>query len=272
MKTGDYLGNPAAQQGYISTNYTFVARDMARAGHERDRPGRGRARRRRRPAAVAVEQPRRGDRSGRTLRAAGQPLLKVGVINQQDALHAQRRRGGAVGFFDMVVTDPAGTHTLFAPPNNKVSAADYAIGLHASSLVADGGTLQIGIGSLGDAIAQALIVRDRHGDEYRRILDSLCPDGLAGRETGPLRPGPVRLLGDVRQRLPQADRGRHHPPRGVRRRHAAAAAQPRPHRRRDGHARHAAGAAGRRAHPLARWRAEDLAFLQHFGVLRPTCA
>ena len=32
----------------------------------------------------------------------------------------------------------------------------------------DGGTLQIGIGSLGDAIAQALIVRDRHGAEYRR--------------------------------------------------------------------------------------------------------
>jgi acyl-CoA hydrolase len=53
------------------------------------------------------------------------------------------------------------THALFAPPNNKVSAADYAIGLHASSLVVDGGTLQIGIGSLGDAIGQALIVRDR---------------------------------------------------------------------------------------------------------------
>jgi len=48
--------------------------------------------------------------------------------------------------------------------------------------VADGGTLQIGIGSLGDAIAQALIVRDRHGQEYRRILESLSPDGIAGRE------------------------------------------------------------------------------------------
>jgi len=34
----------------------------------------------------------------------------------------------------------------------------------------DGGTLPIGIGSLGDAIGQALIVRDRHGPEYRRIL------------------------------------------------------------------------------------------------------
>jgi acyl-CoA hydrolase len=105
------------------------------------------------------------------------------VINRQMPFMPN---GAEVGpdFYDVVVTDPAATHAVFAPPNNKVSQADYAIGLHASSLVVDGGTLQIGIGSLGDAIAQALIVRDRHGDEYRRILESLCPDGLAGRDLG----------------------------------------------------------------------------------------
>lgn len=65
-----------------------------------------------------------------------------------------------------------------------MSAADYAIGLHASSLVTDGGTLQIGIGSLGDAIGQSLIVRDRHGAEYRNILESICPAGVDGRELG----------------------------------------------------------------------------------------
>ena len=32
MKTGDYLDNASAQQHYISTNYTFVARDMAVQG------------------------------------------------------------------------------------------------------------------------------------------------------------------------------------------------------------------------------------------------
>ena len=32
MKTGDYLGNEVAQQHYICTNYTFVARDMAVQG------------------------------------------------------------------------------------------------------------------------------------------------------------------------------------------------------------------------------------------------
>lgn len=183
MKTGDYLGNPAAQQNYISTNYTFVARDMALQGMN----------------VIAQAVAARGEGEAmrlslssnpdvvievvEKLRAAGQPLLTVGVINQKMPFMPN---GAEVApeFFDLVVTDPAGTHAVFAPPNNKVSSADYAIGLHASSLVADGGTLQIGIGSLGDAIAQALIVRDRHGDEYRRILESITPDGLAGRELG----------------------------------------------------------------------------------------
>ena len=117
------------------------------------------------------------------MRAAQQPLIAIGVINQQMPFMPNGAEV-APGFYDVVVTDPAATHAVFAPPNNKVTAADYAIGLHASSLVDDGGTLQIGIGSLGDAIGQALIVRDRHGDEYRRILDSLCPDGLVGRSLG----------------------------------------------------------------------------------------
>ncbi|MCK6432195.1 MAG: acetyl-CoA hydrolase, partial [Aquabacterium sp.] len=183
MKTGDYLGNEAAQQGYISTNYTFVARDMllqgmnviAQAVGSRGKGADWRLSLSSNPD-VAFEVIERYE-------AAGKPLVKVGVVNQQMPFMAN---GAEVtpDFYDIVVTDPAATHRLFGPPNGKVSTADYAIGLHASSLVADGGTLQIGIGSLGDAIAQALIVRERHGPEYRRILDSLCPDGLADRELG----------------------------------------------------------------------------------------
>ena len=183
MKTGDYLGNEAAQQGYISTNYTFVARDMAVQGMN--------------VIAQAVAAQGEGDALRLSLssnpdvtfevveqlRAAGRPIIAVGVINRQMPFMPN---GAEVGpeFFDLLVTDPAATHALFAPPNNKVSATDYAIGLHASSLVADGGTLQIGIGSLGDAIAQALIVRDRHGPEYQRILQTLAGDDLSGRELG----------------------------------------------------------------------------------------
>ena len=183
MKTGDYLGNEAAQQGYISTNYTFVARDMALQGMNviaqavasRDTSG-----------SLRLSLSSNPDVSLEvigSMRASGQPLIAIGVVNQQMPFMPN---GAEVdpAFFDVVVTDPAATHAVFAPPNNKVSAADYAIGLHASSLVVDGGTLQIGIGSLGDAIGQALIVRDRHGAEYKSLLESLCPQGLAGRELG----------------------------------------------------------------------------------------
>jgi acyl-CoA hydrolase len=183
MKTGDYLGNAAAQQNHISTNYTFVARDMlvqgmnviAQAVAARGEGADWRLSMSSNPDVMAdlIERYAEG----------GQPLLKVGVVNRNMPFMPN---GAEVspGFYDIVVTDPAATHQLFGPPNGKVSTADYAIGLHASSLVVDGGTLQIGIGSLGDAIGQALIVRDRHGAEYRTILESICPDGVAGRELG----------------------------------------------------------------------------------------
>jgi acyl-CoA hydrolase len=182
MKTGDYIGNEAAQQNYISTNYTFVARDMAVQGMN----------------VIAQAVGVQGEGEAMRLSLSSNPdvcsrwsknargrsaLMKSAVINSKMPFMPN---GAEVGpdFYDVVVTDPAATHVVFGPPNNKVSAADYAIGLHASSLVTDGGTLQIGIGSLGDAIAQALIVRDRHGEDYRSILETLTPDGLAGRELG----------------------------------------------------------------------------------------
>nr|WP_319566552.1 acetyl-CoA hydrolase/transferase C-terminal domain-containing protein [uncultured Rhodoferax sp.] len=180
MKTGDYLGNHVAQQNYISSNYTHIARDMVSQGMN--------------VIAQAVACRQDGEALSLSLssnpdvilevmemyRASGNKITAIGVVNQQMP-YMPNTAEVRPDFFDLLVTDPAGTHTVFAPPNGKVSVADYAIGLHASSLVADGGTLQIGIGSLGDAISQALILRDRHSVEYRHILEAICPDGLEGR-------------------------------------------------------------------------------------------
>ena len=188
MKTGDYLGNEVAQQSYTSTNYTHIARDMELQGMNVM------------AQAVAAREESNGLQLSLSsnpdvvmevmekFRASNHKIIAIAVINKQMPFMPNTAQVEP-GFFDMVVTDPAGTHTVFAPPNNKVSSADYAIGLHASSFVADGGTLQIGIGSLGDAIGQALIVRDRHSAEYQRILETLCPDGLAGRELGRFEKG-----------------------------------------------------------------------------------
>ena len=47
------------------------------------------------------------------------------------------------------------------------------IGLYASTLIKDGGELQIGIGSLGDALVYALKLRHEHNALYLRVLDDL---------------------------------------------------------------------------------------------------
>ena len=47
---------------------------------------------------------------------------------------------------------------------------DHAIGMHVSSLVRDGGTLQVGIGELGDALVYALLLRHQQNVVYQDAL------------------------------------------------------------------------------------------------------
>lgn len=180
LKTGAFLNNDQAQQDYLYTNYTNVARDLLLQGVNVL------------AQAVAVEAlPPDADACARSerLSMSSNPDITPEVIDLL-ARHPEHKvlmiachnrqlpfmENGAViasDAYDMVLTDPHGTHDLFAPPNMKVSLQDYAIGLYTSALVKDGGTLQIGIGSLGDAISQALLLRDRDNDGYRAVLGDL---------------------------------------------------------------------------------------------------
>lgn len=187
LKTGDYLGNAGAQQHHICTNYTFVPRDMALHGVNlvaqalaaQDGPDG--------PRLSLSSNPDLTAETVERLRALpGHPLLVVGVINRRLPFMPNNAEV-ETGFFDLLLDDPRAEHALYAPPNMEVSLRDYAIGLHASAVVKDGGTLQIGIGSLGDAIAYGLLVRENHNEDYRRLLAALGNNGFQelGRfETG----------------------------------------------------------------------------------------
>ena len=96
------------------------------------------------------------------------------------AVHAGRRRP-AGGEFSAVLDSPATDFPLFAPPAEPISDTKYAIGLHAAGLVRDGGTLQIGIGQVGDALAQGLIVRHRDNAQFHAIMKRLAPGRGASR-------------------------------------------------------------------------------------------
>ena len=81
-------------------------------------------------------------------------------------------------WFDLVVQPPAPHPPLFALPREPVGDVEHAIGLYASALVRDGGTLQIGIGALADALCHALVLRHTDNAAYRRVLEALSP-GIA---------------------------------------------------------------------------------------------
>ena len=90
--------------------------------------------------------------------------------------------------FCAVLDSPATDFPLFAPPAEPISDTKYAIGLHAASLVRDGGTLQIGIGQVGDALAQGLVVRHRNNAQFRDMMERLAPWRGAARNR-PVRQG-----------------------------------------------------------------------------------
>lgn len=73
---------------------------------------------------------------------------------------------------DLVLEDKASEFELFSAVKRPVSLADHAIGLRVSQLIADGGTLQIGIGSIGDAVANALLLRQQQNEAYQTLMQA----------------------------------------------------------------------------------------------------
>lgn len=196
FKSGSMMNNDSAQQHYISCNYTHVARDMIDQG-----------------VNLLAQQVSKGEYEGqnylslssntdvtidilpliRQEQQAGKNIKLVGMVNQSlpfmlnDALTDYDE-------FDYIVDNPEHYTPLFAPPNLPVSPTDFAIGMHASALIKDGGTLQIGIGSMGDAIVYSCLLRQQKNATYRQALEKLGQQnyqalverigGTAGFESG----------------------------------------------------------------------------------------
>src|SRR4029078_10494458 len=93
--------------------------------------------------------------------------------------------------FSAILDSAAVDFPLFAPPSEPISDTKYAIGLHAASLVRDGGTLQIGIGQVGDALARGVLVRHHESGQFRGIMQRLAPAAapLSTMEAGPFETG-----------------------------------------------------------------------------------
>jgi acyl-CoA hydrolase len=181
LRPGAYLGVPYVQQQYSSINYSQVAGDLVRMGvnvlaqlvaTSPDRPGRFSLGAN--PEVTLDLLPHFKAR-----REAGLPALLVGQVNHSLPYMLGDADIDAAAI-DIVLDDPAADHPLFALPNRSVSDGDYATAMHVASLVRDGGTLQVGIGSLSDAVAHCLKLRHTAPDLFAEVLETL-PGGSKAR-------------------------------------------------------------------------------------------
>lgn len=173
LQPASQLDNPQAQQSYVSLNYSQVARDLDRKGLNL-------------VAQMVAARPQSPGRFSlscnpditldllprlRRRRAAGETILAIAQVHEALPYMPGDAELDA-GEFDLVLDAPERS-TLFSTPNLPVSLQDHAIGLHASALVRDGGTLQVGIGAMADGLAAALVARQGDNAGYRAVLDGL---------------------------------------------------------------------------------------------------
>ncbi|MDH3673110.1 MAG: hypothetical protein OES46_18430, partial [Gammaproteobacteria bacterium] len=173
LRAGAFLNVDSVQQNYISSNYTHVARDMADLGvnvvlqlvSKRETTGGLRYSLGSNPDVTLDLIPLLRERHGDNHIIVGQ-VNKFLPFMYHDAMVDP-------DYFDMIVDNSELDFRPFAPPNMPINHTDHMIGLYASALIRDGGTLQIGIGSLGDAFVYATQLRHQQNQKYREILDKL---------------------------------------------------------------------------------------------------
>lgn len=187
LPAGQWLGVPKVQQDYIASNYTHAANTLLARGMnviaQMVAPGDGKY-------SLSCNTDMTLDLL--TDRAAGEAdFLLIGEVNP--ALPYMTGDAEiAAGEFDCLLDGPASHYPLFAPPKPAVAFADYAAGFRIAALIHDGGTLQIGIGSIGDGVAQALVLRQKHNSAFTAamaLLSAEAPDVTRLEQLEPFKAG-----------------------------------------------------------------------------------
>ncbi len=172
-KAGSYINVEHTQMNYISSNYTHAWRDSIDAGIN-----------------VVAQMVSKKEIDGeicysmscnpevssditpamRALEKKGRKIAIIAQVNQ----NLPFMYGDAVvkpDNFDAVIDTSEYYTRLFGAPKMSITTPDYMIGMYASTLIKDNGTLQIGIGSLGDALCYGLRMRHTQNAEYKKFLN-----------------------------------------------------------------------------------------------------
>ena len=173
LNPGADISVPSAQQSYVSANYHHVIRLLADMNTN--------------VLAQLVSPPRDG-----ILSLGTNPDVSLRLI---EMLETRREEGEQVALlaeaasemphlkgdalidadrFDVIIAQTEPT-PLFGIPNPPVGLGQAAVGILAAALIRDGGSLQIGIGSLGDAVAAGVDLRHRDPDRFSQAVVALAP-------------------------------------------------------------------------------------------------
>lgn len=174
LQAGGFLGNKHAQQNYVYSNFTHWLRDMIEQG-----------------CNVFSQMIAKNVIDGEVAYSMSGDAYALDILPRLQALREEGKEVAVIGqvndelpfmyndaivpadTYDFILDEPAYSHTVLGPPSPPVDTMDYMIGLNASSLLPDGGTLQVGIGALGDAITYGCILRQERNQQYKDALAEL---------------------------------------------------------------------------------------------------
>lgn len=167
---GSLLGNPKAQQSYTSVNFTHAIEVLIDLEID--------------VIAQMVAPVSEGvwDLGGNTdltlplLETAKTQGVEVPLVAVQVNDRLPRMSGEAIvreDVVDLVLEHERFHHELLGAPSLPPGDAEYAIGLRAASLLRDGGTIQVGIGRVGEAVCYGACLRDEDAPLYNKILSAI---------------------------------------------------------------------------------------------------
>lgn len=175
LTTAKYLHNSQVQQNYISTSYSNVIDDIKNLSV--NVIGQQVAQSKNNPDLYSVSSNSDVFESAmnylQSLKRKGQNIAIVAEVNQ----NLPFMLGDAAVFQSKIFTEIIDTkhyRTLFPLPRDEITVKDQLIGLYTSCLIKDDSSLQVGIGKLGNSLANALILRHKNNDVYRDLMHQLA--------------------------------------------------------------------------------------------------
>lgn len=169
---GRWLSNVTAQRSYISANYTHACEYLLARGVN----------------VIAQLVSKKMEQAACRFSLSGNTDLTLDLLDARQSGKAKFLLVGQVNSqlpfmpgegdrteddFSHILDSPQTEFPLFAPPKQPINLTEYAIGIHVARLIADGGTLQIGIGEEGDAAVHAMILRHRQNAAFREAVSRL---------------------------------------------------------------------------------------------------